>query len=49
MYPPIVREVVATVRVMVTINEEDWNDEEAQIQNYLNEFVSDVISIDSIA
>jgi len=34
---------------MVTINEEDWNDEEAQIQNYLNEFVSDVISIDSIA
>jgi hypothetical protein len=49
MYPAITREVVATVRVIVTIDEDNWNDEEAQIQDYLNQFVSDVVSIESVS
>jgi hypothetical protein len=49
MYPAITREVVATVRVIVTIDEDNWNDEETQIQDYLNQFVSDVVSIESVS
>jgi hypothetical protein len=49
MYPALVREVVATVRVMVTIDEDNWNDEETQIQDYLSQFVSDVVKIESVS
>jgi hypothetical protein len=49
MYAPLTREVVATVRVIITIDEDNWNDEETQIQDYLNQFVSDVVSIESVS
>jgi hypothetical protein len=39
------REVVATVRVFVDIDEESGSNEEEQVESALGNFVSDVISI----
>jgi len=43
------REVVATVRVFVEIDEEDYFDEDTQIERALGEFASDVISVESVS
>lgn len=42
------REVVATVRVFVEIDENDYLDEDTQIERALGEFASDVISVKSV-
>jgi hypothetical protein len=42
------REVVATVRVFVEIDEDNYLDEDTQIERALGEFASDVISVELV-
>jgi hypothetical protein len=42
------REVVATVRVFVEIDEDNYLDEGTQIERALGEFASDVISVELV-